>query len=80
MVYVYVLESEGRGGKTYVGITKDLKKRLAEHNRGSCEYTKKYTPWRIKTYIAFSNIDKARKFERYLKKSSGWRFAKKWFM
>ena len=34
--YVYVLGSGGAGGfRTYVGWTKDLNRRLAEHNAGT---------------------------------------------
>ena len=77
MHYVYLLESEAFGGQRYIGLTKDLKKRLADHNAGKSPHTSKYMPWRLVTYVAFSDIEKARAFEHYLKSGSGHAFAKK---
>ena len=34
--YVYILVSEIDDEKHYSGVTRDLKARLAEHNRGKC--------------------------------------------
>jgi len=39
MYCVYVLKSE-KDGKLYIGITSDLKRRLAEHNAGANQSTK----------------------------------------
>jgi putative endonuclease len=36
--YVYVLECEG--GTLYTGVTKDPRRRLAEHQAGGCRYTR----------------------------------------
>jgi predicted GIY-YIG superfamily endonuclease len=47
--YVYLLESESTAGRRYVGVTADLKQRLAEHNAGKSPYTSKYGPWRLVT-------------------------------
>ncbi|WP_314956956.1 GIY-YIG nuclease family protein [Bradyrhizobium cosmicum] len=77
MHYVYLLESEAFGGQRYIGLTTDLRQRLADHNAGKSPHTSKYTPWRLVTYVAFSDIEKARSFERYLKSGSGHAFAKK---
>jgi putative endonuclease len=71
MRYVYLLQSEASADQRYVGITSDLKKRLAEHNAGKSPHTAKYTPWKLVTYVAFSNEKKAETFERYLKSGSG---------
>ena len=76
MVYVYILESCD-GAHFYIGITKDLRQRLAKHNAGEVPHTSKYRPWRLKTYIAFSDERQAFAFERYLKSGSGRAFAKK---
>lgn len=75
--YVYLLESETAQGERYVGVTSDLKRRLAEHNGGKSGHTAKFLPWRIVTYVAFSNQAKAASFERYLKSGSGHAFANK---
>lgn len=77
MHYVYLLESEKFGGQRYIGLTMNLKQRLADHNAGKSLHTSKYMPWRLVTYVAFSDIAKAREFERYLKSGSGHAFAKK---
>lgn len=77
MRYVYLLESIGVAGKRYVGQTSDLKRRVAEHNASKSAHTSKYAPWRIATYVAFSDEDKAMDFERYLKSGSGHAFANK---
>ena len=77
MRYVYLLESETAAGQRYVGVTSDLKQRLADHNTGKSPHTSKYAPWRLVTYVGFSNEQKAEAFERYLKSGSGHAFAKK---
>jgi predicted GIY-YIG superfamily endonuclease len=75
--YVYLLESQVLSGQRYVGVTSDLKQRLAEHNAGKSPHTSKYVPWRLVTYVAFSDREKAAVFERYLKSGSGHAFARK---
>jgi putative endonuclease len=76
MKYVYILESLD-SQHFYVGITDDLRARLAKHNAGEVRHTSKYGPWRLKTYVAFSNEQQAIAFEKYLKTASGRAFAKK---
>jgi putative endonuclease len=78
MKYVYILESLD-SEHFYVGITEDLRARLAKHNAGEVPHTSKYGPWRLRTYIAFSDEKGARAFEKYLKSGSGTAFAKKHF-
>ena len=77
MKYVYLLESINFPKETYVGLTDDLRKRFASHNSGQASHTRKFKPWRLVTYMAFSDEKKAVDFERYLKSSSGRAFAKK---
>jgi predicted GIY-YIG superfamily endonuclease len=76
MKYVYLLESLD-SKHFYVGITDDLRVRLAKHNAGEVPHTSKYGPWRIRTYFAFDDAARAVAFERYLKSGSGRAFAKK---
>ncbi len=76
MKYVYILESLV-SEHFYGGITDDLRARLTKHNAGKVAHTAKHKPWRIKTYLAFSNEKQAFSFERYLKPASGRAFAKK---
>jgi predicted GIY-YIG superfamily endonuclease len=73
--YVYLLQSERLPDQRYTGVTCDLKARLAAHNAGRSIHTSKFAPWRLVTYVAFSERRKAESFERYLKSGSGHAFA-----
>jgi putative endonuclease len=77
MKYVYLLQSIDHPDETYVGLTDDLRSRFSAHNAGRSPHTSKYKPWRLVSYIAFSDKRKAVEFERYLKSASGRAFAKK---
>jgi predicted GIY-YIG superfamily endonuclease len=78
MYYTYILRSVKNHGAIYVGYTSDLKSRLAHHNNPQNHgYTKRYAPWEIESYIAFSDKEEAKRFELYLKSSSGKAFMKK---
>ena len=77
MYYVYILISERYPERYYIGITEDVIKRLSEHNKGDSVYTKKYLPWKLRSYIAFENKIRAEGFERYLKSGSGFAFLKR---
>ena len=77
MYYVYILES-GDGRHWYVGVTNNLERRLKEHNEGDGLHTRKYGIWKIKTFIAFHDKNKAILFEKYLKTHSGRAFTKKY--
>ena len=77
MLYVYLIESLCTQGQRYVGLTTNFRQRLQDHNAGKSAHTSKYLPWRLVTYIAFSERAKAESFERYLKSGSGHAFAAK---
>jgi len=79
MFFVYLLRSTSNHSQTYTGITTNLDRRLREHNLGLSKTTKPNIPWKIETYIAFENEEKAKNFEIYLKQGSGYAFAKKHF-
>ena len=79
MKYVYMLRSMTHPDRYYVGASSDLKTRFAEHNKGHSPHTKKFAPWQLVTYVAFSDIEKADKFEAYLKSGSGRTFTKRHF-
>ncbi|MCH9022830.1 MAG: GIY-YIG nuclease family protein [Planctomycetes bacterium] len=79
MKYVYFLESLTRPGRHYVGITRELNKRLKEHNAGKLSNTKAYKPWKIVVALRFEDKHKAHAFEKYLKTGSGHAFAKRHF-
>lgn len=77
MKYVYILQSCDFRDRHYVGVTGDLKARLAKHNAREVPHTSKHAPWSVKTYIGFSDEAQAFAFEKYLKSGSGRAFAKK---
>src|SRR5207244_8096569 len=62
-----LLQSIDHPAETYVGLTDDLQSRFNTHNAGGSIHTSKYKPWRLVTYIAFSDREKAIAFERDLR-------------
>jgi len=77
--YVYILKSQNSPDRHYIGLTDDLKERLAKHNSGAVSHTSKFAPWNIETAIAFTDKSKAAAFERYLKSGSGREFSRRHF-
>jgi putative endonuclease len=77
MKYVYLLESLADPAQVYTGLADDVPVRLKKHNAGGSPHTSKFKPWRLVTYVAFSDEQKAVAFERCLKSHSGRAFAKK---
>jgi predicted GIY-YIG superfamily endonuclease len=77
MFYVYLLQSETFVDQRYVGMASDIKKRISDHNAGKSSHTSKFAPWKLVTYVAFSDEQKARTFDRYLKSGSGHAFARR---
>jgi predicted GIY-YIG superfamily endonuclease len=73
--YVYLLKSDRSPNRRYVGVTANLKQRLADHNSGKSLYVAQHVPWQLLTYVAFSEKKIANEFERYLKSGSGHAFA-----
>ncbi len=76
MHWVYILESE-KDGSHYIGVTADIKRRVAEHNSGNSKYSSTKMPYRLKWCCCFLDKGKAYEFERYLKSSSGHAFTRK---
>lgn len=79
MYYVYILKSK-KDESRYIGATKDLNRRLQEHNSGSVRFTRSKRPFAIAWYCVFKDKIKAYNFERYLKSSSGYAFTNKRLM
>ena len=77
MWYVYIIRSRAFLDREYTGATVNLKRRIADHNKGKSAHTAKCTPWELLWYCAFTDKYKALEFERYLKSHSGRAFAKK---
>lgn len=76
MYFVYILRSIKDRSK-YIGCTTDLKRRIAEHNRGEVRYTRVKCPYKLIWFCCFSKKEKAYAFERYLKSGSGHAFTNK---
>jgi putative endonuclease len=73
MFYTYVLLNE-KDNDFYIGFTKDLKKRLEEHKRGSVISTAAKRPLSLVYYEACLNKNDAIKREKYFKSGFGRRF------
>ena len=76
MWYVYCLENKSKN-YLYVGSTKNLKRRVMEHNNGLSKSTMPFLPLQLTTYIAVSSESHARKLEKYFKTGSGKTILKK---
>lgn len=66
MFYVYVIKSKIRE-EIYTGSTNDLKRRIEEHNSGKELSIKRYKPWKLIYYEAYSSEVDARNREKKLK-------------
>lgn len=70
MYYVYILKSDVFK-KSYVGKTDNLERRLKEHNKGKCTFTKKYLPWKILFFEEFKTNTEAVNREKFYKSKLG---------
>jgi predicted GIY-YIG superfamily endonuclease len=77
MKYIYLLQSISYPNQRYIGLTSNVDERLKAHNEGKSSHTSKFKPWKLVTYLAFSDESKAVEFEKYLKSGSGRAFANK---
>ena len=75
MYYVYVLSSEKRK-YIYVGLTKDLDRRVKEHQTGSEVTTRPYRPFTLILVEKFNTRIEAREREKYLKSGIGKEYLK----
>ena len=67
MYYVYILESKSDRG-FYIGCTRDLRKRVAEHKSGKAVSTRNRLPLDLIYYEACLDQSDAFRREKYLKK------------
>jgi putative endonuclease len=70
MYYVYILLNEGKN-RTYIGVTDDVNKRLAEHNAGRVKSSQPYRPYKVIHIESFETLSEARQKEKYYKSSTG---------
>ncbi len=78
MYYTYILRSIARE-YTYVGLSDNPERRIAQHNKGYNRTTKPYAPFRTLCIETHSSREEARKREKYLKSGVGREFVKKTF-
>ena len=78
--FVYLIQSNIRPDRHYVGRTSDLPGRIASHNAGESPHTSKYRPWRLTVSVAFASEAKATEFEKFLKSGSGAAFLNRHFL
>jgi predicted GIY-YIG superfamily endonuclease len=74
--FVYILQSLNDPQRLHVGLTDDVKSRLAAHNGGERPHTAKHGPWRLHAAFWFASEQLAARFGRFLKSGSGRLFAK----
>lgn len=70
MVFLYILKSLVDNGY-YVGITKDLIKRLEKHNKGGVHSTKNRKPLKLIKFEEYDNYSQARSREKEIKSFKG---------
>ena len=71
--YVYMLKSTGNKPVTYVGYTKNLKKRIAMHNSGKGAKFTRGRSWKLIYKEKFRSKNKAISREYYIKKNRSFR-------
>ena len=67
--YVYMLKSVGKNIVTYVGYTKDLKKRITKHNQGRGAKFTRGRKWKLIYMEKFKSKKEAILREYYIKKN-----------
>lgn len=76
---LYILENK-KADKYYIGITKDIQRRIKEHNEDNGHYTGKIDgTWKIVYEKIFEFEKEARKEERRLKKAKNKKYIK-WYI
>ena len=73
--FVYAIKSK-TSNQIYVGISKDIERRLKEHNNKEVKSTKAYTPWKLIYKESCEGRKRARKREKYFKSGCGKEFLK----
>ncbi|MBI5134810.1 GIY-YIG nuclease family protein [Candidatus Uhrbacteria bacterium] len=77
--FVYVLQSQ-QDQRLYVGMTRNIQQRFAEHSAGYVFSTKGYRPWTLVYQERCDARPEARKREKYLKSGSGKEWLKSFLM
>ncbi|MBX2943853.1 MAG: GIY-YIG nuclease family protein [Cyclobacteriaceae bacterium] len=78
MWFVYIIKSIHHPF-IYVGMTRNVDKRLESHNRGLNQSTQHNAPYDLVFFLAVKTAEKARELEKYFKRGSGKAFIKRHF-
>ena len=70
MYYVYVILSKNLN-KKYIGLTKNLKERIEQHNNKNTKFTSVANDWKIIYYEVFASKKDAYAEEKFLKTGKG---------
>ena len=70
MYHVYILLNETEK-RTYIGVTDDINKRLADHNAGRVKSSCPYRPYKVMHMESFGTLVEARQKEKFYKSTSG---------
>jgi len=73
MYYVYVIFSQ-KLKKRYIGSTKNIDRRIKEHNLGKSKFTAAGISWKLVYKESFPTNNEARKRELFLKSGVGRKF------
>jgi putative endonuclease len=74
---VYVIVSQAKTDRFYIGFSSRPEERLEEHNAGKNASTDTFAPWHLANVISFRSKQKSLEFERYLKSGSGRAFIRR---
>jgi len=75
MVHVYILQSKTTH-RYYVGSTKDVEKRLKEHNAGRSSSTRSGVPWELAWVETYNTRGEAMLREKQIKSRGAARYLK----
>lgn len=73
MYYIYILQSQKDSG-FYTGLTKDLSRRIREHNTGGVQATKARRPFVLLYSEHYTTRTEARAREKFFKTGEGREF------
>ncbi len=77
-LFVYVLRSINFE-RNYIGFSRNVARRLRQHNSGKTKSTKPFLPWKVLFFEEFSSKEEALKREKFLKSGKGREYIKnKW--
>jgi len=76
MAYIIYAIKSSVDNRIYVGLTRNLEKRIKEHNQGRTKSTKGFRPWFLIYKEIVETREEARNREKFLKSGCGKEFLK----